>query len=191
MFYKQFIYLAHSFAYASNNIYQSYFMLVSRIVHIKFMNIQYNSHIFRNILQSSFENSRKFKNILHYSSNFYVFPGDSRKFYIFLVSSKIFQVFLRCFQKFPLILSLQIVMVTTQGNLLYDKISAFLDHFFSGHLQLFHLIFIFSIFPTAPIFLLHHSLIPCLLLLGLLETFCGFWCYLVIIQPLLQSLLQP
>ena len=191
MFYKQFIYLAHSFAYASNNICQSYFMLVSRIVHIKFMNIQYNSHIFRNILQSSFENSRKFKNILHYSSNFYVFPGDSRKFYIFLVSSKIFQVFLRCFQKFPLILSLQIVMVTTQGNLLYDKISVFLDHFFSGHLQLFDLIFIFSIFPTAPIFLPHHSLISCLLLLGLLETFCGFWCYLVIIQPLLQSLLQP
>ena len=58
------------------------------------MNIHYNSHMFQNILQSSFESSRKFKNILHYSSDFYVFLANSRKFYVFLANSKIFQMFL-------------------------------------------------------------------------------------------------
>ena len=107
MFYEQFIYLACSFAETLSNIYQSYFMLVSRIIHIMFMN--YNPHMFQSILQSSFESSGKFKNILHYSSDFFEFPANSRKFYVFLVNSKISQMFLRCFQ----ILSLQIVVVTT------------------------------------------------------------------------------
>ena len=43
------------------------------------MNIHYNSHMFRNIFQSSFDSCRKFKNILYYSSNLYVFPAKPRK----------------------------------------------------------------------------------------------------------------
>ena len=53
--------------------------------------------MFQNILQSSFESSQEFKNILHYSSDFFEFPANSRKFYIFLVNSKIFQMFLDSF----------------------------------------------------------------------------------------------
>ena len=82
------MYLERSFSYTSNSIYQSYFMLVSRIIHIMFMNIYYNSRMLRNIFQCFFKSTRKFKNILHYSSNFYVFPANSRKFYVFLVNSK-------------------------------------------------------------------------------------------------------
>ena len=68
-------------------------MSVSRIIHIMFMNIHCKSHMFRNILQSSFESSRKFNNILYYSSNFYVLPASFRKFYVFLVNSKISRYF--------------------------------------------------------------------------------------------------
>ena len=57
-------------------------MLVSRINHIMFMNIHYNSHMFRNILQSSFESSRKFKNIL--SKKFCVLEGARLQEKLFL-----------------------------------------------------------------------------------------------------------
>ena len=79
------------------------------------MNIYYNSHMFGNILQSSFESSRKFKNILHYSNNFHVFPANSRKLFIFLLNFEILQMFLRSFYKYPLILSFQIVILLSEN----------------------------------------------------------------------------
>ena len=70
------------FAYTSNNIYQSYFLLVFRIIHIMFMNIHYSSHMFHNVLLISFESLRKFDIIPGISACFQQISG-SQNLYIF------------------------------------------------------------------------------------------------------------
>ena len=95
-------------------------MVVSIIIHEMLMNIHYNSHMFQNILQCSFESSRKFKIILDYSSNFYMFSANSRQFHVFLENSKIFQMFLE--------VSIDSFIVNRDRHDIPDNIQEFQSH---------------------------------------------------------------